>query len=609
MNKFAKSILALGITSALSISPVYAASYDIIKRGEVTDASTHKYTYAQKENINEVMALSGTSVFNFPVQFQYLDDDDFTSIDNYAFQNYSRVFELVDLEDLDALKAGTPTANDMAWTIRWLQAQGNNTKYQKVGGTSAMTSTGTDNQEFTVFDTPLNDAPLSRSTLDVIKGITDDAWVYGNASAAYLPLPPVDVNGEQIVHWYREFSNRAFFSPNAGQDVFGIIPPSENITNYGGESGVLDLVNVDSNTHFAVGFMSTKMNSDVLDRILSETDSTGCANPNYIDEIPQEICIQSLRDSPSTKAYEIRAFKSVISGDITTPTVETVDLGLLVQPHADDTRTFASYGQAINTDGVVVGFSHGWVNEEQTNPSSNEYRDLFATVWKDDGNGGYNAYSLTEDHNVERDSRAYDINNAGIAVGHVNKAINGNLRTKFYYIDTTNIDTMVMEQPQDFFTGSSSTARAINNNNLIVGEGEFETHNDSNGSNPRRTHAFLYDMDKEIFSDVNDLIDCSLKQTFSIIEARDINDNNVISATAVVKVDRRDTFGNVMKDAEGNPLREDVVMAVTLKPKPEDGVVCTAEEEEKVVRQGASVGMWSIFVMSLLGIRRRFFKK
>ena len=84
MNQFVKSILAVGITSALSISlisNVNAATYEIVDLGE---ASKVKYTYAQQKNSAGNMALSGTEVYNFPVQFDYFDDDDFDAIEIYV---------------------------------------------------------------------------------------------------------------------------------------------------------------------------------------------------------------------------------------------------------------------------------------------------------------------------------------------------------------------------------------------------------------------------------------------------------------------------------------------------------------------------------------------
>ncbi|MDP7593794.1 MAG: hypothetical protein QF552_14065, partial [Litorilituus sp.] len=71
MNKIVKSLITLGITSALSvnlISQVNAATYTIVDLGEISHA---KYTYAQQQNSNGDMAVSATSLYNFPVQFDY----------------------------------------------------------------------------------------------------------------------------------------------------------------------------------------------------------------------------------------------------------------------------------------------------------------------------------------------------------------------------------------------------------------------------------------------------------------------------------------------------------------------------------------------------------
>ena len=69
-------------------------------------------------------------------------------------------------------------------------------------------------------------------------------------------------------------------------------------------------------------------------------------------------------------------------------------------------------------------------------------------------------------------------------MGHVTTIISGEVKTKFYYVDT-NAEHMQMVFPDDYFTGSASTARAINENNMIVGTGEVETHNTST-SNPKK---------------------------------------------------------------------------------------------------------------------------
>ena len=594
MNRFVKSMLALSVTSAMTMSMVNAATYKVIDKG----VASVKYTYAQHANNAGDMVLSGTNVYNFPVQFQYLTENDFISIVNYAFVNQFVEHELEPIEDYDALVAGNPTPNDLAWAVLWLTTKNGNYLYQEVEGTVVMLNSGDTSEEIPIFDVPFEgeDSP-TRSTYDVVKGITSTSWIYGTASSPYLPEEFVNSNGDTVTYWGSDFSSRGFYSPDRGASVYSIIPPSEQNSdptkNYGGVSGILDA----SETQIVVGFMSTEMNPNIQENLESETDSNGCNNPDVLDDVPKNICAQTYRDDGNTSAYQVRAFQATISASGETL---TENLGLLVTPHEDDPRSYESYAQAVNDEGVVVGYSHGWVDEKETDPSTNQGRSLYAVLFKDG-----KVTSFAKDHNTDFDSRAYDINNAGIATGHVTKAINGKLRTKFYYIDTTNPDEMEMVFPTDFFDSSSSTARAINESGFIVGEGEVETHTD-NSSNPRRTHAFIYDINNDVFTDVNDLLTCA--NPYSIIEARDINEDNVISASAIYKVQRRDATGELMVDDKGDPLMEDVVRAVTLEPMPDDGVVCTPEEEGKVVRQGASLGWLSLFTLFVLGVSRRFRK-
>jgi len=585
MNKFFKSILALGITSALGLSAVNAATYQVIDKGNV---SSLKYTYSQQENNNGEAAISGTDIYNFPVQFQYLDEDDYDLIVILADGNHEGVHDLENIEDETALRAGNPTANDFSWVIRFLIIRAGNTLYQEVGDIFAMTNFNGQTELFNVFDEKLVGTDIfTRSTKEYINGITDEGWVYGNASAPYLPLDFTKSDDEEVTHWIREFTTRGFFSSDGGASIIEIIPPSETDLpedqRFGGESAILDI----SESHFAVGYASTSIDQNAIDFFIDETG--GCADPDVLDDLPFKVCVQQVVEN----IYNTEAIKwtideaGIISSEI---------LGQLVTPHVDDIREYVNYAQAINNQGVAVGFAHGWIDENETEPSVNEGRSLYAVVYK---NG--EVTDFTEDHGKYFDSRAYDINDAGIAIGHVNTFINGNQRTKFYHVDT-NAETMEMILPTDFFTGSASTARAINESGKIVGEGEVETHND-NSSTPRRTHGFLYDLTSKTFTDLNDFLACD--SDYTIIEARDINDANEISASALIRVPRRDSKGVLMLDAQGEQLFEDVVRAVTLKPVAGEVEDCNAVEE-KIERQGAGFGLGSLLLLMFAGLRRRF---
>jgi len=596
MRKIVKNIIALSVTSALSVSIVNAATYKIVDKNE---ASKLKYTYAQHQNINGDMAISGTSIYNFPVQFDYLDDDDFTAIETFAAIRHISVLALDDIEDSDALRAGDPTANDLAWVIRWLQdtstGKGLDIEYQKVGDTIAMTNLSGVTTDYNLWDETFEGTDeLTRSVIDIVSGITNGGISYGTATAPFLPGEVfTDSDGNEHTFWLREFGIRGFFSYDQGAQIHQVVPFE---TQYGGgTSAVMDV----SEAGIAVGFSSYKLTEGYVDFIEDETG--GCADPEIVPAtMTLEACIaQALLGS---EPYHTMALKATLDPN-GFPVVE--QLGLLVTPHPDDDRPYSSYALAVNSNGVSVGYADGFIDETVTDPDENESSVYhYAVVYK---NG--EVIDLTGDHSNKGSSRAYDINDAGIAVGHITKAIGGKAVQKFFYVDTSMPEEEInMVNPDDYFTGSDSTVRAINNSGLMVGEGEIETHNEST-QNPRRTAAFVYDMNDDVFTNLNKTIPCSLRLTYDILEARGINDAGMISATATVKVDRRDAKGEIMLDDSGTPLKEDVVRSVSLEPIPDDGEICTAEEENKVIRKGASISFGGLLsVMALFGLRRKFYK-
>ncbi|MEZ8735207.1 MULTISPECIES: DUF3466 family protein [unclassified Vibrio] len=187
-----------------------------------------------------------------------------------------------------------------------------------------------------------------------------------------------------------------------------------------------------------------------------------------------------------------------------------------------------------------------------------------------------------------------------------------------------------------FFGGSSGEAKAVNNFNEFVGQIDAETTREVDGSE-RRHRGFIYPYDLPSSTDerrvdifggkawwlddlTNDGDASSHNNQFRIIDATDINDAGVISATAIkCTVDGNDkpydttSHNSYCGGASSNAVEK--VVAVKLIPikgarydtgSDIDSVVTRSTDTEKVERQGGSLGWLTLTVLGLLGFRRKF---
>ncbi len=608
MKSFSKKIIVLGVASALSLSTInysHSATYEVVDKG---NAGNFDYTYSKKQNDQGVLALSGTNIYNFPVQFEYFDDADFNNISSLAFTRHDYYYGLEVIEDLEAMKGDnpTPTANDLAWAKIYLKEHASSSsnpyyEYQMLGDVAAMINLGDGSQsiEMRVFDTAFDgsysaDSVLTRSTTDVIEGISDSGISFGTATAPYLPMPEfTDSNGDIHTHWLREHGQRGFYSLDNGETINAVEPIE---TSYGG--GISALHDMNDNG-LAVGYSSYKLSEASVEYILDPT--TGCEEPNRYN-IPKEICIQ---DNQS-EMYHIQAFEAKISAS---GVEDKKGLGLLITPHAEDDRGFSSQALAVNNHGVAVGYAHGWDKRSVTTPAKNErMTGSYAVIFKEDAAGNKEVFDFNQQHysftygSVYSFSKAHDINDNGLVVGY-SRATDFDWGKRFFYVDSsvTNSEMKIII-PKGFFNSSESTAFAVNSAGVIVGEAEIETHNDS-PDNPRRTTGFMYDTssDSPEIVDVNTLLECN--SPYNVLKANDINEAGEISATAVVKEQRYDAKGDPI---EGEQI--DVVRAVLLKPIEGGEIQDCGDFEEKIERQGASISSIAILsLFSLFSFRRRRF--
>ncbi|WP_373947641.1 DUF3466 family protein [Vibrio pomeroyi] len=181
-----------------------------------------------------------------------------------------------------------------------------------------------------------------------------------------------------------------------------------------------------------------------------------------------------------------------------------------------------------------------------------------------------------------------------------------------------------------FFGGSSGEAKAVNNFNEFVGQIDAETTREVDGSERRhRGFIYPYNVDSSIDERRVDIFNGQAwwlddltndgnvsgdNNKFRIIDASDINDAGVISATAIkCTVDGTtqayDTtaHNSYCGGAASNAVEE--VVAVKLIPiagATKADIQTRSTDTEKVDRQGGSLGWLTLTVLGLLGFRRKF---
>lgn len=585
MNKFVKSVLAVGIYSAVSISASYAAKYSV---EPITELPSYEYTYGQKQNGNsQEFIVSAGQAYNFPFQVDELSDAILIAIYQLSFTN--TFFGLEPIADFEEFMAGNFTANAKGWIFLYLQSNATGVTSQKIGSPVFIDS-GSGPEQIQIFDTPFSDTntELTQSTNDFVSGISTNGWLYGSGSAPSLPVVNTDDNDVETTYWLSDFSLKAFISLDNGTTIIPVEAPENE---FGGVSTILDMAEV-NNTTTAVGYASVDVGQAAREFIES-TETTGCSL-DELSDVLQQRCIQLAREADGG-IYHLNAMKW--SFDNTGAVTEAESLGLLVTPHEDDNRLHLSRALAINSAGVAVGEATNWVDETETEPSANEFTRIYAAMFKDG-----EVFDLAGDHSDQLGSRAYDINEQGIAVGHIIKQdlVSGGGLTQYFYLDT-NVEPLEMIYPDEFFINASSTARSINDNGLIVGDSEVEQN-----SQRSRRNGFLYDINTSTLTNLNDFLACN--SDYTITEARYINNANEITATAVITKPRRDAEGQLVVDDNGETVFEDVLEAVKLTPIAGEIESCDVVEGNVIERKGASFGWLLILLIPLLVLRKKAIK-
>ncbi|HDZ9132943.1 TPA: DUF3466 family protein [Vibrio cholerae] len=226
---------------------------------------------------------------------------------------------------------------------------------------------------------------------------------------------------------------------------------------------------------------------------------------------------------------------------------------------------------------------------------------------------------------IHSNSVVTDVNKNLVALGSAKRAgsrpENGAAGNRLFVIEDISASTPTANFLTGgiFFTGAGGKAGAINSYNEIVGQVDANDTRENDGK-PRRKRGFIYPYSANgsdpsrmaIFANkawllddlTNDNAATGNNNQFRVIDATDINDAGVISATALKCSGGYDTTAH-------NSLcsnREETVVAVKLIPISDPSVAKIQQrstEEQASERKGGSFGLGLLMVLGVLGFRRK----
>ncbi|PMF65162.1 GlyGly-CTERM sorting domain-containing protein, partial [Vibrio lentus] len=285
------------------------------------------------------------------------------------------------------------------------------------------------------------------------------------------------------------------------------------------------------------------------------------------------------------------------------------------------------YGVGYNTED-----GNGDLQDMNASVFVSDSLDISGAIWQTKVISGAEVKSgSSNDDAIYSNSVATDINDNLFAVGYSKRngfvPESGSAGNKMFVVTDASASTPTATYLSGgiFFGGSSGEAKAVNNFNEFVGQVDAETTREVDGSE-RRHRGFIYPYNVasskderrvDIFNGqawwlddlTNDGNASGENNKFRIIDASDINDAGVISATAI-----KCTVGGTTQPydttshnsycggAASNAVEE--VVAVKLIPiggKGKADIQTRSTDTEKVDRQGGSLGWLGLTVLGLLG--------
>jgi hypothetical protein len=536
----------------ITIPVAYCAQYQVVEL-PVTELGGDSYP----TDINNV----GEIPVNLYSQYNPVIDVNLIDFESDAIAFY--------LSNIENAKVGDFNTYDHQILYDYIMANTESQFFQQIASLNSYLTTESNSTLLHGFDTldPLT-GEYRNSATTTVRGINEFGYTVGLSYDGFYTLSYTTEDVVELTYVLNDFYSRGFAQIDG--KVLALPPPEATA---GGFSDAYDINALNQ----VVGIGTTELISDTL-----QTSIEACADPDLRGDVPELSCLRSLSISANASISSLFQLRGIIwqldeRGSIT----DTLTLPMLITPDASDTAAYSSSALAINDYGIAVGQSPDFYQDTSSLTTA-------AAFYIDD-----EVSTINEDEDVFS-STAIDINNNNVVVGYVTKSINGVTRKKFF---VHNLDGDFTEYPGDFFVGSSSVPTSINNQNMIVGYGEYET----TTSGVRRTEGFIYDYRNDIFSGLNSLIECN--SPYTIAQANGINNNNEIIATATITTSSRDISGEIILDELDAEVETTQIVAVKLVPISGGSIDnCEVYEEPVAERQGASVSWLLLF--GLLGIGR-----
>lgn len=564
--------LASAIAMTFAAFSASAAQYEVVELTPLLEKGVNNFATSINETGDVVSTVQRP--YNLPIDRTLLDFDSDALKDG--------------LTDIDAAREGNFNQADYLWLFNRINL---GLSSQRFAQYQSFSSDGNTAELVTAFDRLEADLGSYTMSADTFVSAWKHDYLVGSSSAPFYTVRYTTSSSSQnpdgtttttttdhtnVVH---DFATRGFVQN--GDQVTGLPAPD---TTLGGFSQAFDI----NDKMQVVGYGTTATTDKVIEA------AQNCADDEKRGDQPVEVCRQLLinagiflpkttRQSPTEVQYRGLIWQLDNQGKV----ISTKTLGLLVEPDEDDPRFFQSRAVAINNNGIAVGYSNDTESTLESNIPSH------AAIYDNDEVIGF----INKDEYASSEATA--INNNNLVVGIGTKRVNGFWRTKFF---VHNIDSGETVFPKDFFLGSASVAHDINDNGLVVGEGEVE----ATINQGRRREAFIYDTKAETFTNINSLLECDT--AYKIVEARQINENNEIVANALVSEVSRNVDGSEILDDAGNPLMVDKVIAVKLVPIANGVADDCPSTEEKFERKGASSSVYGLALLMLAGLFRRLRK-